>query len=72
MTAARSLDTQQAFDGVAAGYDRSNAANPILCAMRARVLRTLSACRAARLARPRSRLRARAPMRALARRAATA
>jgi SAM-dependent methyltransferase len=31
------LDTQRAFDGVAAGYDRSNADNEILCAMRARV-----------------------------------
>jgi SAM-dependent methyltransferase len=30
------FDTQQAFDGVAAGYDRSNAANPTLCHMRAR------------------------------------
>jgi SAM-dependent methyltransferase len=37
-------DTQRAFDGVAAGYDQSNAANPILCAMRARVHRTLQAC----------------------------
>jgi SAM-dependent methyltransferase len=34
-------DTQQAFDGVAGGYARSNTANPILCAMRARVHRTL-------------------------------
>jgi SAM-dependent methyltransferase len=32
------LDTQHAFDGVAADYDRSNTANPILCAMRERVL----------------------------------
>lgn len=32
------LDTQSAFDGVASGYDRSNAQNPILCAMRERVL----------------------------------
>jgi SAM-dependent methyltransferase len=31
------VDTQRAFDGVAAGYDRSNAENAILCAMRARV-----------------------------------
>ena len=31
-------DTQQAFDSVAAGYDRSNAANPLLSAMRERVL----------------------------------
>jgi len=30
------VETQQAFDGVAAGYGRSNAENPILCAMRAR------------------------------------
>ena len=30
-------DTQRAFDGVAGGYDRSNAGNPILCAMRTRV-----------------------------------
>lgn len=30
-------ETQRAFDGVAATYDRSNADNPILCAMRARV-----------------------------------
>jgi SAM-dependent methyltransferase len=29
-------ETQRAFDGVAAGYGRSNAENPILCAMRAR------------------------------------
>jgi SAM-dependent methyltransferase len=34
-------DTQHAFDGVAGGYDQSNAANAILCAMRARVHRTL-------------------------------
>ena len=31
------LDTQRAFDGVAAGYDRSNAENATLCAMRERV-----------------------------------
>jgi SAM-dependent methyltransferase len=30
-------ETQRAFDGVAATYDRSNAANPILCSMRDRV-----------------------------------
>jgi ubiquinone/menaquinone biosynthesis C-methylase UbiE len=36
------VDTQQAFDGVAAGYDRSNAANPLLCAMRKRVRRTIA------------------------------
>ena len=29
-------DTQRAFDGVAATYDRTNEDNPILCAMRAR------------------------------------
>jgi SAM-dependent methyltransferase len=33
------VDTQHAFDGVASEYDRSNAENPILCAMRERVLR---------------------------------
>ena len=31
------LDTEQAFDGVAAGYGRSNAGNPLLCAMRQRL-----------------------------------
>jgi SAM-dependent methyltransferase len=31
------LDTQHAFDSVAADYDRSNSDNPILCAMRERV-----------------------------------
>jgi len=31
------LDTQRAFDGVASEYDRSNAENPILCAMRSRL-----------------------------------
>jgi SAM-dependent methyltransferase len=31
------LDTQRAFDGVASDYDRANAENAILCAMRARV-----------------------------------
>lgn len=36
-------DTQQAFDSVAAGYDRSNAANPLLAAMRARVLEAIVA-----------------------------
>jgi SAM-dependent methyltransferase len=30
------FDTQRAFDGVAAGYDQSNAANPTLCQMRER------------------------------------
>jgi SAM-dependent methyltransferase len=37
-------DTQRAFDGVAGSYDRSNASNPILCAMRARVHATLAGC----------------------------
>jgi SAM-dependent methyltransferase len=37
------VDTQRAFDGVAAGYDRSNAENAILCAMRARLHRTVQA-----------------------------
>lgn len=32
------LDTQHAFDSVAADYGRSNSDNPILCAMRQRVL----------------------------------
>ena len=32
------LETQQAFDGVAAEYDQSNASNTTLCAMRRRVL----------------------------------
>jgi SAM-dependent methyltransferase len=32
------LDTQHAFDSVAADYNRSNTENPILCAMRERVL----------------------------------
>jgi SAM-dependent methyltransferase len=36
------VETQHAFDGVAGGYDRSNAENPILCAMRARVHQTLA------------------------------
>ena len=35
-------ETQQAFDGVAAGYDRSNAENPLLCAMRERVHRAIA------------------------------
>ena len=30
------LETQRAFDGVAAGYDQSNAANRLLVHMRAR------------------------------------
>ena len=37
------LDTQQAFDGVAAGYHGSNTANRLLCAMRARVHQTIAA-----------------------------
>ncbi|MCU1381894.1 MAG: class SAM-dependent methyltransferase [Acidobacteria bacterium] len=37
------LDTREAFDGVAAGYDRSNRDNPLLCAMRDRVQRTITA-----------------------------
>ena len=32
------LDTQQAFDGVAAGYDRSNETNPVIRWMRARTI----------------------------------
>ena len=36
-------DTQRAFDGVAAGYERSNADNSILRAMRARVHQTVQA-----------------------------
>ena len=36
------LDTQHAFDSVAADYDRSNTENPILCAMRRRVLGEVS------------------------------
>jgi SAM-dependent methyltransferase len=38
MTERALLDTQHAFDSVAADYDRSNTENPILCAMRERVL----------------------------------
>src|SRR5262245_65027685 len=34
-------DTRDAFDGVANDYDRSNAANPTLQAMRRRVLETI-------------------------------
>ena len=37
------LDTQRAFDGVAAGYGRSNDDNRLLCAMRVRVHRTIAA-----------------------------
>jgi len=36
-------ETQHAFDGVAAVYGRSNAENPILCAMRARVHQAIKA-----------------------------
>jgi SAM-dependent methyltransferase len=36
-------DTQDAFDRVADGYDRSNSENPILCAMRARLHRAVTA-----------------------------
>jgi SAM-dependent methyltransferase len=35
------VDTQHAFDGVAAAYDRSNSANPMLCDMRARAWATI-------------------------------
>ena len=35
------LDTQRAFDGVAEDYDRSNAENRILSAMRERVRQTV-------------------------------
>ncbi len=44
-------DTQRAFDGVASRYDCSNAANPILCAMRKRSRDTLT-----RILRPGSRV----------------
>ncbi len=37
------LETQQAFDGVAADYHRSNVENPLLCAMRERTLAALAA-----------------------------
>ena len=37
------LETQRAFDGVAAGYDRSNSENPTLYEMRERVRRTIAA-----------------------------
>ena len=37
------LDTQQAFDSVAATYDRSNAENPTLVEMRRRTRATLEA-----------------------------
>lgn len=38
MTEHALIDTAHAFDGVASAYDRSNTENPILCAMRERVL----------------------------------
>ena len=54
------LDTQRAFDGVAADYDRSNAENPTLCATCAAHAReAVLTLRAARVARARSRLRSR-------------
>ena len=37
------FDTQRAFDGVAAGYDQSNAANPTLCQMRERAREAVKA-----------------------------
>ena len=37
------LETQRAFDGVAAGYDRSNTENRTLCDMRDRVRQTVAA-----------------------------
>jgi len=37
------LETQHAFDGVAAEYDRSNAANPTLCDMRVRAWQAVDA-----------------------------
>src|SRR4051812_29642540 len=37
------LDTQRAFDGVAADYHRSNTGSRLLCAMRARVHQTIAA-----------------------------
>ena len=36
------LDTQQAFDGVATGYDQSNEANPVIRLMRARTMRAIT------------------------------
>jgi SAM-dependent methyltransferase len=41
--AVKELDTAEAFDGVAAGYHDSNAGNPILAAMRRRVLAAVGA-----------------------------
>jgi SAM-dependent methyltransferase len=37
------LDTAEAFDGIATAYDRANSENPILAAMRQRVLATVGA-----------------------------
>ena len=37
-------DTQHAFDGVAPGYDRSNAENRTICAMRQHLWRAVDAC----------------------------
>ena len=37
------LDTQQAFDGVASGYDQSNEANPVIRWMRAETMRAVRA-----------------------------
>src|SRR5687768_1325018 len=36
-------DTQRAFDAVAGTYDEENAANPLICAMRARTLSLVTA-----------------------------
>jgi ubiquinone/menaquinone biosynthesis C-methylase UbiE len=36
-------DTQRAFDSVAVAYERSNAANPVLCAMRRRTIESIVA-----------------------------
>ena len=52
------FDTQQAFDGVAPTYDRSNSENTTLCEMRQRTLRALETHVARGLARPRPWLRA--------------
>jgi SAM-dependent methyltransferase len=38
------VDTQRAFDGVAAGYHRANTGNPTLCAMRRRARLAVDAC----------------------------
>ena len=40
-TAVRLTDTQHAFDGVAAEYDRSNRENPVLSLMRQRAIDAL-------------------------------